>query len=65
MRRKKMATQKFNRYDKIKTPKGIIKVQAIQYDQKKDEYSYSIIGPKSKFWRQDECTLVERYKGNA
>lgn len=62
MRWKIMASQKFRRYDKIKTPKGVIIIQSIQYDPKNDEYSYSILGPKSHFWRQSECELVERYK---
>lgn len=48
-------------YDKVKTPKGVITIQSIQYDPKTDEFSYSILGPKSYFWRQKECELVERY----
>nr|DAN59217.1 MAG TPA: hypothetical protein [Caudoviricetes sp.] len=56
-----MGVQKFNRYDKVQTPKGVITIQSIQYDPKKDEYSYSILGPKSHFWKQSECKLVERY----
>lgn len=56
-----MGVQKFNMYDKVKTPKGVITIQSIQYDPKADEFSYSILGPKSHFWRQKECELVERY----
>lgn len=59
---KTMSSQKFKRYDKVKTPKGVIVIQSIQYDPKSDEYSYSILGPKSHFWKQSECTSVERYK---
>lgn len=55
-----MASQKYNLGDKIKTPQGVIEVQSIQYDPKKDEYAYSVLGPKSRFWRDKDCELVER-----
>lgn len=41
------------------TPDGVIEVQVICYDTKTGKYSYSVIGPKSKYYSEDEVTLIK------
>lgn len=51
--------QKIKKHDKIMTPDGIIEVQVICYDTKTGKYSYSIFGPKSKYYSEEEVTLLK------
>ena len=55
-----MSKEIIDLHDIIMTPKGEMEVQSIMYDPKTKKYSYSVLGPKGKYWSEDEVKLVKK-----
>ena len=55
-----MSKEIIDLHDIIMTPKGEIEVQSIMYNPKTKKHSYSVLGPKGKYWSEDDVKLVRK-----
>lgn len=55
-----MGKETIDLHDIIMTPKGEIEVQSIMYNPKTKKHSYSVLGPKGKYWSEDDVKLVRK-----